>query len=138
MDIDINAILQKVYEYLAQYGFKVIGALLIFLIGRLVAKIISRWIETALLKSRVDKTLAKFIKNLSNIVLLLFVVIAALAPLGVETAQFAVVLGAAGLAIGLALQGSLSNLLKLPELRGQLRKFKSSILLLIPLIMYVR
>ncbi|MDT8302185.1 MAG: mechanosensitive ion channel [Sedimentisphaerales bacterium] len=107
--INVNEILQTVYEYLAQYGFKVIGALLIFLIGRLVAKILSRWIEKALLKSRIDKTLAKFIKNLSNIVLLVFVVIAALAPLGVETAQFAVVLGAAGLAIGLALQGSLSN-----------------------------
>ena len=106
---NLDGVLQTVYEFLAQYGFKVIGALLIFLIGRLVAKILSRWIETALLKSRVDKTLAKFIKNLSNIVLLLFVVIAALAPLGVETAQFAVVLGAAGLAIGLALQGTLSN-----------------------------
>jgi len=107
--IKVDEILQTVYEYLAQYGFKVIGALIIFLVGRLVAKIISRWIETALIKSRIDKTLAKFIKNLSHIVLLLFVIIAALAPLGVETAQFAVVLGAAGLAIGLALQGSLSN-----------------------------
>jgi len=107
--ININDILQTVYEYLAQYGFKVIGALIIFLVGRLVAKLLSRWIETALIKARVDKTLAKFIKNLSNIILLLFVVIASLAPLGVETAQFAVVLGAAGLAIGLALQGSLSN-----------------------------
>jgi small conductance mechanosensitive channel len=109
MNIDVDKILQTVYEYLAQYGFKVIGALLIFLIGRLVSKILSRWIEKALLKSRVDKTLAKFVKNLSNIALLLFVVIAALAPLGVETAQFAVVIGAAGLAIGLALQGSLAN-----------------------------
>lgn len=107
--INVDEILQTVYEYLAQYGFKVIGALIIFLVGRLVAKFLSRWIETALIKSRIDKTLAKFIKNLSHIVLLLFVVIAALAPLGVETAQFAVVLGAAGLAIGLALQGSLSN-----------------------------
>ena len=66
-------------------------------------------IETALIKSRVDKTLAKFVKNLSQIVLLVFVVMAALAPLGVETTQFAVVVGAAGLAIGLALQGSLAN-----------------------------
>jgi small conductance mechanosensitive channel len=107
--INVNEILQTVYAYLAQYGFKVIGAIIIFLVGRLVAKILSGWIEKALLKARVDKTLSKFIKNLSNIVLLLFVVIAALAPLGVETAQFAVVLGAAGLAIGLALQGSLSN-----------------------------
>jgi len=109
MDIDIEAILQKVYEYLAQYGFKVIGALIIFLIGRWLAKIISRWIEKALIKSRVDKTLAKFIKNLSHIVLLVFVVMSAVAPLGVKTTQFAVVVGAAGLAIGLALQGSLAN-----------------------------
>jgi len=109
MNIDIEAILQRVYEYLAQYGFKVIGALIIFLIGRWLAKIISRLIETALIKSRVDKTLAKFVKNLSQIVLLVFVVMAALAPLGVETTQFAVVVGAAGLAIGLALQGSLAN-----------------------------
>lgn len=94
MGIDVDAILQKVYEYLAQYGFKVLGALIIFLIGRMLAKIISRWIEKALIKSRIDKTLAKFVKNLSHIVLLLFVVIAALAPLGVETAQFAVVRGA--------------------------------------------
>jgi len=109
MNIDIEAILQRVYEYLAQYGFKVLGALIIFLIGRWLAKIVSRWIETALIKSRVDKTLAKFVKNLSQIILLVFVVMAALAPLGVETTQFAVVVGAAGLAIGLALQGSLAN-----------------------------
>ena len=109
MNIDIESILQRVYEYLAQYGFKVIGALIIFLIGRWLAKIVSRWIEAALVKSRVDKTLAKFVKNLSQIVLLVFVVMAALAPLGVETTQFAVVVGAAGLAIGLALQGSLAN-----------------------------
>ena len=109
MNIDIEAILQRVYEYLAQYGFKVIGAIIIFLIGRWLAKIISRWIEKALIKSRFDKTLAKFVKNLSQIVLLVFVVMAALAPLGVETTQFAVVVGAAGLAIGLALQGSLAN-----------------------------
>ncbi len=109
MSIDIEAILQKVYEYLAEYGFKVIGALIIFLVGRWLANIVSRWIEAALIKSRIDKTLAKFIKNLSHIVLLIFVVMAALAPLGVETTQFALLVGAAGLAIGLALQGSLAN-----------------------------
>lgn len=109
MNIDIESILQKVYEYLAQYGFKVVGALIIFIVGRWLAKFISILIERALIKSRVEKTLAKFVKNLSHIALLIFVVIAALAPLGVETTQFAVVVGAAGLAIGLALQGSLAN-----------------------------
>lgn len=109
MNVDIEAILQRLYEYLAEYGFKVIGALIILLVGRWLAKFISQWIEKVLIKSRVDKTLAKFAKNLSNMVLLIFVLIAAMARLGVETAQFAIVLGAAGLAIGLALQGSLSN-----------------------------
>ncbi len=109
MNTGIEAILQQVYEYLAQYGFKVIGAIIILLVGRWLAKFISQWIERVLIKSRVDKTLAKFAKNLSNMVMLIFVLIAAMARLGVETAQFAIVLGAAGLAIGLALQGSLSN-----------------------------
>ncbi|MCP4260609.1 MAG: mechanosensitive ion channel [Planctomycetes bacterium] len=106
---NVDGILQTIYEYLAQYGFKVIGAIIILIVGRWMAKIISRWIEKALIKSRVDETLAKFVKNLSNMVLLAFVIIAAVARLGVETAQFTLVIGAAGLAIGLALQGSLSN-----------------------------
>jgi small conductance mechanosensitive channel len=107
--MDIESILQTVYEYLARYGFRIIGALIIFLVGRWLAKIISQGIEKALIKSRIDKTLAKFAKNLSNIVMLVFVVMAALAPLGVKTTEFAVALGAVSLAIGLALQGSLSN-----------------------------
>ena len=107
--INVNDILQTVYEYLAQYGLDILKALIIFLIGRWLAKFASRWIEKALLKSRIDETLSSFIKNLSYIVLLVFVAMAALKPLGIETAQFAVALGAAGLAVGLALQGSLSN-----------------------------
>lgn len=107
--IDTEALLQKIYEYLAEYGLKVLGAIIIFLIGRWLAKFLSQWIEKALVKAHIDKTLAKFIKNLSNILILVCVIMAALAPLGIETAQFAVALGAAGLAIGLALQGSLSN-----------------------------
>ncbi|MHC4191612.1 MAG: mechanosensitive ion channel family protein [Planctomycetota bacterium] len=99
MDIDMQAILQKVYEYLAEYGLKIIAALIIFLIGRWLAKFISRLIEKALIRSHVDKTLAKFTRNLCHIGLLIFVVIAAVASL----------VGAAGLAIGLALQGSLAN-----------------------------
>lgn len=109
MGIDMQAILQKVYGYLAEYGLKIIAALIIFLIGRWLATFISRLLEKALIKSRVDKTLAKFAKNLSHIGLLIFVVIAAVSSLGVETTQLAVVVGAAGLAIGLALQGSLTN-----------------------------
>jgi small conductance mechanosensitive channel len=102
-------ILKTIYEYLATYGLQIIAALLIFLIGRWLAGVLSRLVEKGLLKSKVDKTIAKFARHLTHIGLLVFVVIAALARLGVETTQFAVALGAAGLAIGLALQGSLAN-----------------------------
>ena len=102
-------ILQKVSEYLAQYGLKVVGAIAIFVVGRWVAKLLSRLAAKALAKARIDKTLVRFTENLSYIVLLVFVVVAALATAGVETTSFIAVLGAAGLAIGLALQGSLAN-----------------------------
>ncbi len=105
----MDEVLTKISEYLAQYGLKVLGAIAIFIIGKWLAKIISQWIEKGLVKSHVDKTLAKFTKNLCHVVLLIFVIIAALSSLGIETTQFAVIVGAAGLAVGLALQGSLAN-----------------------------
>jgi small conductance mechanosensitive channel len=102
-------ILKTIYGYLATYGLQIVAALLIFLIGRWLAGVLSRLVEKGLLKSKVDATIARFAKHLTHIGLLVFVVIAAMARLGVETTQFAVALGAAGLAIGLALQGSLAN-----------------------------
>ena len=107
--MNVDEILQKVSEYLAEYGLKVVGALAIFVVGRWVAKLLSRLAAKALAKARIDKTLVRFTENLSYVVLLVFVVVAALATAGVETTSFIAVLGAAGLAIGLALQGSLAN-----------------------------
>jgi small conductance mechanosensitive channel len=106
---EMEEILQKIYGYLAEYGLKILAALLIFIIGRWLAKVISKAVEKSLLKAKVDKIITKFVKNLTQVVILIFVIIAVLANLGVETAQFAVAIGAAGLAIGLALQGSLAN-----------------------------
>ena len=105
----MEEILQKIYGYLAEYGLKILAAVLIFVIGRWLSKVISKAIEKSLLKAEVDKTVTKFVKNLTQVGILIFVIIAVLANLGVETAQFAVAIGAAGLAIGLALQGSLAN-----------------------------
>ena len=107
--LNMETILTTIYQYLAEYGLKILGAIIIFVVGKWLAKIISQITEKALIKAKIEKTLAKFVKNLTNIGLLIFVVIASLASLGVETTQFAVVIGAAGLAIGLALQGSLAN-----------------------------
>ncbi len=107
--MDVQDLLAKVYELLALYGMKVIGAAAILVIGRWVAKGLTRLLQRILNRSNQDPTLVGFISHLSYVALLVFVVIAALNQLGIQTASFIAVLGAAGLAIGLALQGSLSN-----------------------------
>jgi small conductance mechanosensitive channel len=99
----------KIYEYLATYGFSILAAILIVLVGRWLSKIASKLIGKAMIKAGLDKTLAKFVQSLSYILLLIFVAIASLAKLGIQTASLIAVIGASGLAIGLALQGSLAN-----------------------------
>jgi small conductance mechanosensitive channel len=107
--MNIDEILQKISEYLAEYGLKVVGALIIFAVGRWGAKLLSKLVSRAMAKARMDKTLATFSENLFYTLLLVFVVIAAVTTAGVPTTSFVAVLGAAGLAVGLALSGSLSN-----------------------------
>ena len=107
--VNTNTFLQDVYADLVKYGFKLLAAIAIFIIGRWIARIVSRLIEKALLKAKVDETLAKFANNFSYIAMLVFVVLAALGVAGVPITSFAVVIGAVGLAIGFAWQGSLSN-----------------------------
>jgi small conductance mechanosensitive channel len=109
METDLSNLAAKVYELLTVYGLRVIGAIIIFIVGRWVAKGVSKFIRRMMTKSKTDETLVSFVTNLSYIALLAFVIIAALNRLGIQTASFIAVLGAAGLAIGLALQGSLGN-----------------------------
>ncbi|MCB0747910.1 MAG: mechanosensitive ion channel, partial [Ignavibacteriae bacterium] len=96
-------------DYLALYGVKILGAIAILIIGLWIAKIISKSVNKMLTKKEMDPTLVKFLTSLVRVALIAFVVIAAISQAGVETTSFIAVLGAAGLAIGLALQGSLSN-----------------------------
>jgi len=109
MEINLSNLVVKVYELLTVYGLRVIAAVIIFIVGRWVALGVAKLIKRIMLKSKVDETLVSFVRNLCYIALLAFVVIAALNQLGIQTASFIAVLGAAGLAIGLALQGSLGN-----------------------------
>ncbi len=91
------------------FGIKVATALAIFLIGKFLIKLLVNGVGKLMQKQGVDKTLQTFICNLVRISLLAVVVIASIGALGVETTSFIAVFGAAGLAVGLALQGSLSN-----------------------------
>lgn len=94
---------------LTEFGFKIVAALLIFFIGRWIAKMVQNGLERGMLKAHVDPVLVTFTVNMTFAALMVFVVLAALGQLGVQTTSFIAVLGAAGLAVGLALQGSLSN-----------------------------
>ncbi len=99
----------KMQGWIALYGLKVLAALVILVIGRFAAVGIRALVRRLLEKSRVDETLVSFTANVTYVAIIVFVIIAALGQLGVQTASFIAVIGAAGLAIGLALQGSLAN-----------------------------
>jgi small conductance mechanosensitive channel len=92
-----------------EYGIRVLGAAVILFVGRWAARKAAAILKSALTRTRADATLAGFAANVAYFAFLAFVFIAALEQLGVRTASFAAAVAAAGLAIGLALQGSLSN-----------------------------
>jgi small conductance mechanosensitive channel len=108
MDI-MTGIAQKLQSLVAEYGLNVVGALLILVVGRWVARLLRELLRKLMRQSKVDDTLTGFVCSLTYVGLLAFVIIAALARLGIQTASFIAVIGAAGLAVGLALQGSLAN-----------------------------
>ena len=105
----MDGLLEKAYEFLMVYGLKIVAAIAIFIIGRIGISVLVRLIGRLLKRSNADETLVKFLISLTRITLLTFLFIMVLGALGVQTASFIVVLGAAGLAVGFALQGSLSN-----------------------------
>ncbi|CAN0522344.1 unnamed protein product, partial [Laminaria digitata] len=110
MDQSIQDILQMVYGVLATYGINVVGALVIIVVGFMVAGWARRALERALSRSgKMDATLVRFFGSLVRYAIIAFVIIAALQRFGVEATSLVAVFGAAGLAIGLALQGTLSN-----------------------------
>ena len=96
--------------YASEYGLKIIAAIIIFLVGKWVARKLTAFIKSMMNKANVDKTLVEFSESIIYFSILLMVIIAALNQLGVNTTSFVAVFGAATLAIGLALQGSFSNI----------------------------
>ena len=95
--------------WISMYAFKVVAAIAVLIIGKWLAKWISGLIGKALKKSKVDETLTTFLCKLCYYMLMIVVLITAAGQLGIKTTSFLAILGAAGLAIGLALKDSLSN-----------------------------
>lgn len=102
-------VVDKIVDTLTLYGMNILAAVLIIVVGLWVAKKIRALFVAALQKKEVDPTLVGFFSSMLYGALAVFIVIAAISKLGIQTTSFVAVLGAAGLAIGLALQGSLSN-----------------------------
>ncbi|HHI5410914.1 TPA: small-conductance mechanosensitive channel MscS [Vibrio metoecus] len=105
----VNTWLTNNSDLLVQYGVNVISAILILFIGNLVVKAVAGSVANVLKKKEMDKAVVEFIHGLVRYTLFIIVLIAALSRIGVQTASVVAVIGAAGLAVGLALQGSLSN-----------------------------
>lgn len=96
-------------ELMTKFGFKIVAAILIFVVGRWVAGILQKLLEKVMTRAKVDVAVVSFTTSLAHWVLMMFVILAALGQVGVETTSLIAMLGAAGLAVGLALQGSLAN-----------------------------
>lgn len=102
--IDLNLI------HISQYGIKIIAAILIFLIGKWAARKLTILSKKIMVKANVDATLIKFTENVVYFSLFIVVILTSLNALGINTTSFLAILGAASLAVGLALKDSLSNI----------------------------
>jgi len=110
MEKQMQEITDQVVEIITVYGLDVVGALAILIIGWMLAGWVRSMVDRGLSKvPNMDSTLRPFLSNIVRWIILAFVIVAVLGQFGVETTSIIAVLGAAGLAIGLALQGTLSN-----------------------------
>jgi small conductance mechanosensitive channel len=106
---NLDGIVAMIADMVAAWGLKVLGAIVVFIVGRIIAKWARRAMTRFLERGNVDNTLVPFLTGMTYYLLMAFVVVAVLGMMGIQTASMIAVLGAAGLAIGLALQGTLGN-----------------------------
>jgi small conductance mechanosensitive channel len=106
---DLAEVLEGLSETISEYGLSVIGAIVVLIAGRIVAGIIRSSVRKGLTRAKMDAALVPFIANMVYYLVIAFVVVAVLSLFGIQTTSLIAVLGAAGLAVGLALQGTLSN-----------------------------
>lgn len=105
--MEFNA--EMIGMYVIPWGLKIVFVLIIFLVGNLLAKSVTSFTKTMMRKSRMDETLVKFLGAIIYSVLLVAVILAAIDKLGVNVTSLLAILGAAGLAVGLAMKDSLAN-----------------------------
>jgi len=108
-ELDVSGLLNNVSELLSTWGLRVVGAIVVLIVGMMVARGVRSSVRKGLERTKLDATLVPFLSGLAYYLVAAFVVISVLGLFGIETTSLIAVLGAAGLAVGLALQGTLSN-----------------------------
>jgi small conductance mechanosensitive channel len=102
MDMDVDQIIQTVTTIGVAFGFKVIGAIVVWVVGRYLIGLAVRLVSSALEKQRVDPTVLRYLGTVISVTLNIILVVAILGYFGVETTTFAAIMASAGVAIGLA------------------------------------
>ena len=108
-ELDVGTVVSQSIDVLASWGLKVLGAIVVLLIGRMIASWGRKFTSRALERAGVDETVVPFAAKLVYFLIMVFVLLAVLGLFGIPTTSIIAVLGAASLAVGLALQGTLSN-----------------------------
>lgn len=109
---EANLLIETIQGFVPQliaFGFKLLGALVIFVIGRLLIKLALKFLDRLNSRSKVDESVAKFLRSLCKAVLYILLLIVICSQIGIETTSIIAIFTSASLAIGLALQGALSN-----------------------------
>jgi small conductance mechanosensitive channel len=102
-------VIENLYTLAARYGIKLVLAIVVLIVGLIVIKWITRTMVKVMKKRDMDESLIPFLKSLTNILLKVMLIISVMGMVGIQMTSFIAVLGAAGLAVGLALQGTLQN-----------------------------
>lgn len=106
---NLDGLLEQAPELVMTYGLKILFAMIIFFVGKYLSGVVQRVVVKLMSARKVDPTVVSFVSNLVWGLMFVFTIVATLSQVGVQTASLVAVIGAAGLAVGLALQGSLSN-----------------------------
>jgi small conductance mechanosensitive channel len=105
----VNNYLEKITDFGFEYAPKLIGGILVLFIGLWVTNLITKGVGKSLEKSKIDQSLVPFVRSITNIILKILVAITVMGMIGIEMTSFVAIIGAAGLAVGLALSGTLQN-----------------------------
>ena len=105
----LQIFMQQLIDWGVGAGGRIIGAVIIFVVGRFLISFIKKLVSKLLMKRHIDAGIQSFVKSLVNILLTILLIIAVIGKLGVETTSFAALLASAGVAVGMALSGNLQN-----------------------------